>query len=221
VAVHWEVPRTTTSVGVQETVIEGVVVELEPQELRITTAAVSPKQKRTRSQRTLPRHKRKFRSSTRNPPARTTLIFLRKMQILPMPRTCPDAATCEGTPPLALLPEKLSNLPVNFLPLGPCVPLPLNPHVRTPATNLIAIRLGFWAESHSPRGIDAVPHPCVACTKAECDNRPSAHGKVKRNLRFLPSGKGVPRSECAAECAISNNFSCGRTSCIDRGPQSP
>lgn len=81
VAVHCAVPRTVTSapvpcVGTHEAVMDGAtVVEAEPQELRIASAAASPKMKRTRSQRTLCRPKWKFDSSTRNPPARTTLIF--------------------------------------------------------------------------------------------------------------------------------------------------
>jgi hypothetical protein len=57
-AVHCEVPSKVTSVGVQDTVIVGVVaVVLEPQELRIPTAASNPKQSKRRSQRTLPHPK--------------------------------------------------------------------------------------------------------------------------------------------------------------------
>ena len=88
VAVHCAVPRTVTSdpvpwVGTHEAVMVGVatVLGLLPQELRIAGTAISAK-KRRRSQRTLSRSNWKFGSSTRNPPARTTLIFLRKMQPL-------------------------------------------------------------------------------------------------------------------------------------------
>src|ERR1017187_6349567 len=42
---------------------------------------------------------------------------------------------------------------------------PLKPRIRTPATNLVASRLGSWTEFHSPRGIDAASHHCVACRK--------------------------------------------------------
>jgi hypothetical protein len=84
VAVHFAVPRTVTSapvpsVGTHEAVMDGVtaVLALLPQELRIAGAAISAKKKRMRSQRTLPRPKWKFGSSTRNPPARTTLTLLR------------------------------------------------------------------------------------------------------------------------------------------------
>jgi hypothetical protein len=82
-AVHWDVPSKVTSVGVQDTVMVGVVVValLDPQELKIPSDAISPKKKRRRSQRTLPHPKRKFDSSTRNPPARFTLIFLRKVRL--------------------------------------------------------------------------------------------------------------------------------------------
>ena len=82
VAVHCEVPSTLTLVGKHEIAIVGVVVvvaALFPQELRIAGTPISAKKKRSRSQRTLSRPKWKFGSSTRNPPARTTLIFLRKI----------------------------------------------------------------------------------------------------------------------------------------------
>ena len=72
-----------------EAVMDGVTaVELEPQELRIAAVAVNPNKKRTRSQRTLSRPKRKFDSRTRNPPARTTPIFLRNIRSL-FPRGLP------------------------------------------------------------------------------------------------------------------------------------
>ena len=80
VAVHCAVPSTVTSapvpsVATHEAVMEGVTaVELAPQELRIAVAAVRPKKKRRRSQRTLSHPKRKFRSNTRNPPGRKTLF---------------------------------------------------------------------------------------------------------------------------------------------------
>jgi len=83
-AVHCAVPSTVTSdpvpwLAVHVAVMVGVtaVVLADPQELRTASATVSPKKKRTRSQRILRRPKWKFGSSTRNPPARTTLIFLR------------------------------------------------------------------------------------------------------------------------------------------------
>ena len=82
-AVHCAVPSTVTSapvpwVGTHEAVMDGVtaVVLVDPQELRIASAAASPKKRRTRSQRISQRPKWKFGSSTRNPPARTMLIFL-------------------------------------------------------------------------------------------------------------------------------------------------
>lgn len=62
-AVHCAVPRTVTSapvpwVGTHEAVMDGAtVVEAEPQELAIASAAASPKKKRTRSQCTLSRPK--------------------------------------------------------------------------------------------------------------------------------------------------------------------
>ena len=103
-AVHCAVPSTVTLdpvpwVDVQEAVIVGVVavVAALPQELRIVGMVISAKRIRRRSQRTLSCPKLKFGSSTRNPPARTALIFLRKIQsplfrrlgarILPMDRT--------------------------------------------------------------------------------------------------------------------------------------
>ena len=83
VAVHCAVPRTVTSapvpwVGMHVAVMDGVTVVLAllPQELRIAGKAISAKKKRMRSQRILRRPKWKYGSSTRNPPARTTLIFL-------------------------------------------------------------------------------------------------------------------------------------------------
>jgi hypothetical protein len=83
VAVHCEVPSRVTSVGVQDIVIDGVVaVELDPQELKIPTAASKPTQSKRRPKRTLPHPKWKFDSSTRNPPGRFTLIFLRKARFL-------------------------------------------------------------------------------------------------------------------------------------------
>jgi hypothetical protein len=123
------------------------VVVLDPQELKIPSVAISPKKKRTRSQRTLPHPKRKFESSTRNPPARFTLIFLRKVRL---PYT--------GG-------------------------LPVHPHPHT-CNRQAAQYLKNWTETHSPRGIDAASHHSVACTKAECDNRPSPPDKVKRNPNF-------------------------------------
>src|SRR5580704_4430676 len=81
VAVHCAVPNTVTFdpvpwVETQVAVMEGVTaVEAEPHELRIAKAAVSTKQKRRRSQRTLSRPQWKFGSNTRNPPARTPLNF--------------------------------------------------------------------------------------------------------------------------------------------------
>jgi hypothetical protein len=44
-AVHWEVPSNVTSVGVQNMVMVGVVVEVvdDPHELRIPSVAISPK----------------------------------------------------------------------------------------------------------------------------------------------------------------------------------
>src|ERR1700686_5315293 len=65
VAVHCAVPSTVTSspvpwVGVHEAVIDGDTVLAEPQELRIASAAVSPKKKRRRSQNTLSRPMWKF-----------------------------------------------------------------------------------------------------------------------------------------------------------------
>lgn len=58
VAVHCEVPRMVTSLGMQEMVMVGVtVVLLAPQELRTASAAVNPKKKRRRFQRTLSRPK--------------------------------------------------------------------------------------------------------------------------------------------------------------------
>jgi len=83
VAVHCAVPRTVTSapvpcVGTHEAVMDGVtaVLALLPQELRIAGKAIRAKKKKIPSQRTLPGPKWKFGSSTRNPPARATLIFL-------------------------------------------------------------------------------------------------------------------------------------------------
>jgi hypothetical protein len=83
-AVHCDMLSKVTSVGVQETVIVGVtaVLALLPQELRIAGTAISAKNKIRRSQRTLSLPKWKFGSSTRNPPACTTLIFLRKIRFL-------------------------------------------------------------------------------------------------------------------------------------------
>jgi hypothetical protein len=57
-------------------------VELEPQEFRIDSAEVSAKKKKTRCQRTLPRPKWKFCSSTRNPPARSTLVLPMKIRLV-------------------------------------------------------------------------------------------------------------------------------------------
>jgi hypothetical protein len=81
-AVHCAVPSTVTfdpvpRVAVHVAVIVGVVVVLGllPQELRIAATAINAKIECKRSQRTLSRLKCKFGSSTRNPPARTTLIF--------------------------------------------------------------------------------------------------------------------------------------------------
>jgi len=132
VAVHWEVPESTISVGTQEIVIVGLVVVLEPQELRIANAAISPKQKRPRSQRSLPRHKRKIRSSTRNPPARRAPIFPRKMQFLPRiePSSIPQS---EGTSPFIMPTEKLSTWPVDFRPLDrvfPCLRITASAHLQ-------------------------------------------------------------------------------------------
>jgi hypothetical protein len=86
-AVHCAVPSTVTLVGTQETVIVGVTaaVGVMPQELRIAVAAISAMKKKIRSQRTLPRPKWKFDSSTSSPPARTTLIFPEKMPLYPYP----------------------------------------------------------------------------------------------------------------------------------------
>jgi hypothetical protein len=80
--------------------------------------------------------------------------------------------------------EITSNLPMIVRPLKPYSPTPLKPRIRTPATSLGASRFGIWTESLSPRGIDAAPHRSVACTKAECDNRPLLPDKVKRILHF-------------------------------------
>jgi hypothetical protein len=92
VAVHCAVPRTITSapvpwVGTHEAVMDGVtaVLAVLPQELKIAGTAISATKKKTRSQRTLPRPKWKFDSSTRNPPARTTLIFPEKIFLSPYP----------------------------------------------------------------------------------------------------------------------------------------
>src|ERR1700674_3520812 len=79
---------------------------------------------------------------------------------------------------------------------GPChraLPPPLKPHIRTPASNRVGSHLGSWTESHSPRGIDAASHHCVACRKAECDNRPLPPDKVKRNLHFPEISRAIPR----------------------------
>jgi hypothetical protein len=190
----------------------GAVVEaaLLPQELRIAGRANSAKKKSRRSQRTLSRLKQKFGSNTNDPPARTTLVFLRKIRSLqhrgglPIPRqgkeVKPETARwivhrvhgLEETPPFAT--EK----DIQFA--GQCpthetvfFPPPPKSRIRTPATNLVASRLGNWTESHSPRGIDAVPHHCVACRKAECDNRPLPPDKVKRNLHFPEISRSIPR----------------------------
>ncbi len=56
VAVHCEVPSTVTSIGTHEIVIVGTTaVVLEPQELRIASATINPKQRRTRRQATASR----------------------------------------------------------------------------------------------------------------------------------------------------------------------
>jgi hypothetical protein len=78
------VPSTVTLVGLHEIVIDGVVVvlllALLPQELKVAAAAISANMKRRLPQRARSRLKSKFGSSTRTPPARTTLIFLRKIR---------------------------------------------------------------------------------------------------------------------------------------------
>src|SRR5580704_2694022 len=104
--------------------------------------------------------------------------------------------------------EDATRLPVNVLPLVTCVAATSG----TLATNPVAIRLGYWTESHSPRGIDAASHHCVACRRAECDNRPSPPDKVKRNLHFLESRRRIPVSEnpnprCQSK---SDSKPCGR-----------
>ena len=83
VAVHCEVPSTVTLAGTHEIVIVGdvvVVAALLPQEERIAGTPIRAKKKRILSQRALSRPKWKNGSSTRNPPARTMLIFLKKMR---------------------------------------------------------------------------------------------------------------------------------------------
>jgi hypothetical protein len=92
IAVHCAVPSTVTSapapcVGVHEAVIVGdtAVLAVLPQELRIAGKAIRATKRKIRFQRTLSRPKWKFDSSTRNPPARTTLIFLEKILLL-LPR---------------------------------------------------------------------------------------------------------------------------------------
>jgi hypothetical protein len=87
--------------------------------------------------------------------------------------------------------ESTSHLPVSVLPLITCVAATAD----TLATNPVEIRLGYWTESHSPRGIDAASHHYVACRKAECDNRPLPPDKVKRNLHFLGTCGRIPGSE--------------------------
>src|ERR1700674_4778370 len=86
-AVHCAVPSTVTLapvpwVGVHTADMVGGVIVLAalPQELSIAGTAISAKKNRRRSQRTITRPKWKFDSSTRNPPALTTLIFLRKIR---------------------------------------------------------------------------------------------------------------------------------------------
>ena len=86
VAVHCAVPRTVTFapvpwVGTHEAVMDGVtaVLALLPQELRIAGTAIRAKKQARLPQRTLPRPKWKFDSSTRNPPARAILFFPEKI----------------------------------------------------------------------------------------------------------------------------------------------
>jgi len=80
VAVQRDVPNTTTVVDAQETVMVGLdVVEelgLLPQEVKTAGAAASAMDTTMRFQSGLPHPKRKFRPSTRNPPAFPTPIFL-------------------------------------------------------------------------------------------------------------------------------------------------
>jgi hypothetical protein len=83
-----------------EIVIVGVVVVAEvllPQELRIAGTAINAKEKRKRCQHTVSRPHRKFDSNTRSLPARVSLIFLRKIQILPREQP-PDAKIRQKSP---------------------------------------------------------------------------------------------------------------------------
>jgi hypothetical protein len=156
-AVHWEVARTVTSVGVHEAVMVGAVVVLEllPQELKIAGTAISAQKKSRCSQRTWPRPKRKFGSNTRSPPARATQLSLnlKKIQSQSFQRAplvslgnkpCPHPF--EGAPGDGPEPKESSHLtsvdaphlPVNIRPLRTRLPPAPNPHIRTPATYLVA-----------------------------------------------------------------------------------
>ena len=165
--------------GTHEALIVGAtVVGLDPQELRPPSAAISPKKKRGPPQRNFSRHKWKFGSNTRNPPARTTLIFLKNIRSLllrraPLPASQQASKARTRTTELPSDASIRRNVSVCRLkkyracwnvsgPSDRALPPPLKTHIRTNATNRVASRLGSWTESHSPRGIDAVPHRCVA-----------------------------------------------------------
>jgi hypothetical protein len=135
VAVHCAVPSTVTLapvpwVGVHTADMVGGVVVLAalPQELRIAGTAISAKKNKRRSQRTLSRPEWKFGSSTRNPPARTTLIFLRKirsfscgrLQVADLPRRLGDGGESphpsDGANIGCLDPNERIRLPLKMLP---------------------------------------------------------------------------------------------------------
>src|ERR1700726_3668792 len=89
--------------------------------------------------------------------------------------------------------KKSHTLPLSDRPLNSRTPTAVSsPHPHT-CNQLGCKPFRKLDRTSSPRGIDALPHHCVACRKAECDNRPLPPDKVKRNLHF-PEISG-PNSE--------------------------
>jgi len=172
-----------------------VVVALLPQELRTAARQPSASTERTRCHRTWPEPHRKFDSNTRSPPTHSTQIFVEE--------ACQSSREAAG----ARIRDRRDFPARDTLAIGPLLPerhaplIRLHPLKLKPAfAHLEASRAHVIRKpvrTHSPRGIDAVPHPGDACIEAECDNSPFTPHTVKRNPNLpgtaapLPARRGL------------------------------
>jgi hypothetical protein len=123
----------------------------------------------------------------------------RSQRTLPHPTRKFDSSTRNPPARFALIYLGKLRLPAT----GGLKLLPL-PHTRN---RRVEYYLKNWTDTHSPRGIDAESHHSVACTKTECDNRPSLPDKVKRNPNFPFAAAGISQRLTSPKTAERRNDS--------------